>query len=204
MKKYTCQKKYIVLVLMPLLFLMELNHLFAQETGFTYQGLLTENGAPANGIYDLRFRLFDALVNGDQVANTITRTPVTVKDGPCNDVDFGDFRWEASRLEIGIRASGSTRPHSANAAPGIVTGPALHAAFAGGLSGSDRDGHDDLHPRFGRLSRRQREQSGKAQRICWTADSPPLPALHPPHDRPKWLEAPWQQRDERGVNFPDA
>ena len=114
MKKHTCQKKYIVLALMPLLFLMELNHLFAQETGFTYQGLLTENGGPANGIYDLRFRLFDALVNGNQVANTITRTPVTVKDGLCNaTLDFGGvFDGKNRWLEIGIRASGSTEAYT--------------------------------------------------------------------------------------------
>src|SRR5437870_7471033 len=31
----------------------------AQTTAFTYQGKLTDGGAPANGTYDLQFTLFD-------------------------------------------------------------------------------------------------------------------------------------------------
>ena len=36
----------------------------AQGTAFTYQGLLDDGGAPANGTYDFRFRPFNALTNG--------------------------------------------------------------------------------------------------------------------------------------------
>ena len=32
----------------------------AQTTAFTYQGQLTEAGTPANGSYDLQFKLFDS------------------------------------------------------------------------------------------------------------------------------------------------
>ena len=33
-------------------------HSEAQGTAFTYQGRLNDNGAPANGIYDLQFRIY--------------------------------------------------------------------------------------------------------------------------------------------------
>ena len=34
---------------------------FAQGTAFTYQGLLNDDASPANGSYDLRFAIYDAL-----------------------------------------------------------------------------------------------------------------------------------------------
>ncbi|MDO8631844.1 MAG: hypothetical protein Q7R41_15260, partial [Phycisphaerales bacterium] len=34
---------------------------------FTYQGQLKSDGAPATGLHDLRFRLFDAAVGGAPV-----------------------------------------------------------------------------------------------------------------------------------------
>ena len=33
-------------------------------TAFTYQGQLKSDGSPANGLHDMRFRLFDAAVGG--------------------------------------------------------------------------------------------------------------------------------------------
>jgi hypothetical protein len=39
----------------------------AQTTAFTYQGRLTDMGAPASGSYDLQFLLYDALTDGTQI-----------------------------------------------------------------------------------------------------------------------------------------
>ena len=36
-------------------------------TAFTYQGRLSDGGLPANGAYDLRFALFDAASDGNQI-----------------------------------------------------------------------------------------------------------------------------------------
>ena len=44
----------------------------AQTSVFTYQGRLTFQGYSANGNYDLTFKLFDALANGNQLGSTIT------------------------------------------------------------------------------------------------------------------------------------
>src|SRR5215510_2208313 len=53
----------------------------AQSTSFTYQGKLSENGSPANGVYLMEFRLFDALSAGSQQGSTITLGSVTVTNG---------------------------------------------------------------------------------------------------------------------------
>src|SRR5882757_2850482 len=39
----------------------------AQGTAFTYQGRLSDGGAPANGNYDLRFTIYNAATNGNVV-----------------------------------------------------------------------------------------------------------------------------------------
>ena len=58
-----------------------------QGTAFTYQGQLTDNGARAQGTYDLRFRLYDAANAGNQLGADVTMAPVAVADGllrtPC-------------------------------------------------------------------------------------------------------------------------
>jgi hypothetical protein len=52
---------------------------YAQSsTAFTYQGFLRDNGAPANGTYDLRFALYDALSGGNQIGSIVTVEDVVV------------------------------------------------------------------------------------------------------------------------------
>jgi len=75
-------------------------------TAFTYQGKLTDGGAPANGNYDLKFTLFDAATNGNQVGVTLTNVAIAVSNGLfTTTLDFGadafsgDTRW----LEIGVQ-----------------------------------------------------------------------------------------------------
>jgi len=41
-------------------------------TAFTYQGVLTDNGNPADGSYDLQFKLYDAASGGQQVGSTFS------------------------------------------------------------------------------------------------------------------------------------
>src|SRR5947209_5987395 len=53
----------------------------AASAPFTYQGHLLNQGFPANGSYEFRFTLFDALTSGDAVASPITNSVVTVSNG---------------------------------------------------------------------------------------------------------------------------
>jgi hypothetical protein len=82
---------------------------FAQGTAFTYQGRLNDGGAPANGAYDFRFRLFDALTNGSfsggnkfldavGVSNGLFAVTLAFRPAALN----GNARW----LEIGVKTSG--------------------------------------------------------------------------------------------------
>ncbi|MCG3125290.1 MAG: hypothetical protein CHACPFDD_00108 [Phycisphaerae bacterium] len=80
-----------------------------QSTGFTYQGSLEDAGAPANGNYDLTFKLFDAATNGAQQGSTVTLTGHAVTDGLFSaNVDFGlsPFSDGANRwLEISVNGT---------------------------------------------------------------------------------------------------
>lgn len=82
----------------------------AQTTAFTYQGKLSDARAPANGQYDLEFKLFDAA--NTQVGAPLTREDVQVASGSFTvTLDFGQSPFvsgAASMLEIGVRPGTST------------------------------------------------------------------------------------------------
>lgn len=83
----------------------------AQSSAFTYQGKLSENGTPANGTYDLQFKLFDALAGGTQIGATVIRDDVAVTNGIFTvALDFGAAAFPGANrwLEIGARAGVST------------------------------------------------------------------------------------------------
>ncbi len=80
---------------------------FAQTSALNYQGRLTEAGNPANGAFQMQFKLFDSLGGAGQVGSTITDVPVTVSQGVFSvKLDFGSsaFSSGANRwLEIAVR-----------------------------------------------------------------------------------------------------
>ncbi len=105
-------------VFVLLLILVSAGPSFAQSTAFTYQGKLSNNSLPANGAYDMQFKLFDALASGNQVGATLTfdgigmNPPtvsvttgiftVTLDFGPCSTCFNGAARF----LEIAVRPTG--------------------------------------------------------------------------------------------------
>jgi trimeric autotransporter adhesin len=81
----------------------------AQGTAFTYQGRLVENGAPANGMYDLRFTMHDTSSGGNPVGAVVTNIATRVNNGLFTvtldfgaDVFTGPERW----LELGVKSNG--------------------------------------------------------------------------------------------------
>jgi hypothetical protein len=79
-------------------------------TAFTYQGRLTEAEAPANGSYDLEFKLFDAASGGSQVGSTVTLGSVGVTNGLFTaSLDFGTGVFAGNRrwLQMGVRPGGT-------------------------------------------------------------------------------------------------
>ena len=75
-------------------------------TAWTYQGRLIDANSPADGLYDLQFRLFDDPCTGTQQAGTIEVNDLDVIDGYFTvELDFGSifFNGDARWLEIGVR-----------------------------------------------------------------------------------------------------
>jgi len=114
----------------------------AQTTAFTYQGKLTDAGNPANGNYDLQFKLFDALSGGTQQGATLVRNPVAASAGVFTvTLDFGAnvFSGADRYLEIGVRPAGSVNAYTVLAPrqPVTPTPYAIRSMNATQLGGVD-------------------------------------------------------------------
>lgn len=86
------------------------SHAAPLGSAFTYQGRLTEGGAPANGSYNLRLELFDSDVGPNHIGNILTNAGVSVTNGLFTTaLDFGSapFNGTALWLQIGVRTNGS-------------------------------------------------------------------------------------------------
>src|ERR1043166_2525433 len=112
-------------------------NLFAQGTAFTYQGRLNNNGAPANGTYDLLFTIYasapgtnDAFANQTNAATVLSNGlfTTTLNFGP--GIFTGEERW----LEIAVRPSGSSTYTNLNPRQKITATP--YAVTASNITGS--------------------------------------------------------------------
>jgi hypothetical protein len=116
-----------------------------QGTGFTYQGLLNNNGVPSSGSYDLTFKLFNAPTAGSQGGITLTNSATTVSNGLFIAVlDFGNgvFSGTSYWLEIAVRTNGNgafttLSPRQAiTPSPYAIYSPTAGAATTAGTAGS--------------------------------------------------------------------
>jgi hypothetical protein len=82
---------------------------FAQtSTTFTYQGVLRESGAAANGSFEMDFSLWDALSGGAQVGATVNAPAQGVADGLFSiELDFGAAAFGDSQFWLEIAVDGS-------------------------------------------------------------------------------------------------
>ena len=79
---------------------------YSQTTAFTYQGRLTDGGSPANGNFQMQFKLYDSLAAGSQIGSTLSNVPVTVANGDfATKLDFGAVALSGANrwLEIAVR-----------------------------------------------------------------------------------------------------
>jgi hypothetical protein len=82
----------------------------AQGTAFTYQGVLTDNGAPANGVCDLAFTLFNASSGGSPVGARNVVNDFAVTNGLLTvPLDFGTAPFDGSDrwLQVAVRPGAS-------------------------------------------------------------------------------------------------
>jgi hypothetical protein len=78
---------------------------------FVYQGFLRDGNAPANGVYEIHFRLYDAGTNGTMVAAEIVEPSLAVTNGVfAATLDFGQgvFAGDARWLELAAGKPGDT------------------------------------------------------------------------------------------------
>jgi len=109
----------------------------AQGTAFTYQGRLNDGTSPANGIYDLRFTIYDSPGGGLIVGGPLTNAPTGASNGLFTvTLDFGSgvFTGPARWLEIGVRTNGSVTVYQALSPRQPLTATP-YAATAGNVTG---------------------------------------------------------------------
>lgn len=89
-----------------ILAVMSVKSIVAQTTSFNFQGRLNDGSSPANGQYDLQFKLWDAITAGGQIGPTLSRPGLTLVNGVFSTtLDWGasayggGFRF----LEIGVK-----------------------------------------------------------------------------------------------------
>lgn len=91
-------------ILTPAMVLSLASMTFAQSTEFTYQGRLMESGAPADGLFDMRVRLFDVPTGGTPIT-VLCADDVDVIDGLFTvPLDFGDaINGDERYLEFAVK-----------------------------------------------------------------------------------------------------
>jgi hypothetical protein len=106
----------LILAMALMLCLVGLSRAAPIGTAFTYQGRLTEDGNPADGLYDFQFKLFDDpnVILGNQVGTTIDMDDVEVNDGYFTVVlDFGPYAFDGNArwLEITVVQNEGAAPN---------------------------------------------------------------------------------------------
>src|SRR5437763_284341 len=108
----------------------------AQGTAFVYQGHLTDSSAPANGLYDFKFTIFDSSGGPTSVGSPITTNLVPVTNGLFTvalDFGAGVFTGPDRYLEIGVRTNGPGALTTLSPREKIAAVP--YAILAGSISG---------------------------------------------------------------------
>lgn len=102
-----------------------------QIPDFVYQGRLEQSGVPANGNFDLSFRLYDAASGGNQLGATINQADYPVTDGLFSvSLAFpGAFSGEQLYLEVSVEGT-PMLPRQA-----VATAPVSQFTLSGGISG---------------------------------------------------------------------
>lgn len=101
----------ITFALLGLAACLHVNPASAQNVGtsFTYQGRLQDAGQPANGLFDLQFRLFSDAATTSTIYPTVSLEDIPVQDGVFSvNLDFGNaYNGQTRWLSIAVRDGAS-------------------------------------------------------------------------------------------------
>ena len=124
---------------------VEVSEAAPMGTAFTYQGRLMNANAPAEGLYDFQFKLYDDAntITGNQQGSTIDINDLEVIDGYFTvELDFNSpsaFNGYARWLEIAIRPGESNDPNDfGTLSPRQELTPTPYAIYAE-TAGTDND-----------------------------------------------------------------
>ncbi len=93
------------------------------STGWTYQGRLQENGAPASAEYDLRFTLFDAPSLGAAIGSSLCFDGVVPSEGLFSvTLDFGASAFDGSARWMQIEVRSNAIPGDCSSGPYTLLG----------------------------------------------------------------------------------
>lgn len=112
MKNYA-RKLLVGLALLALVTVVDsqISTALAQGTAFTYQGRLQNNGAAADGTFNLQFLLYTNSSGGVTVAGPVVTNGVAISNGLFTvTMDFGAAVWDGATnwLEIGVETNGGS------------------------------------------------------------------------------------------------
>jgi hypothetical protein len=125
-------------LLLLAVFNLPFSAVFGQGTAFTYQGRLNNNGSPANGLYDFRFKLYF-----DPLGNTQTGSSYLTNAIPANNglftvaIDFGPGIFAGSNywLEVDVRTNNAADYSVLTPLQAVTPTPeAIFAESANGLA----------------------------------------------------------------------
>ena len=89
---------------------------FGQGNAFSFQGRLNDGTNPANGSYDLQFRLYDAIAGGTQIGAVVARPNTTLINGVFSvALDFGATAFNNPNsifIEIAVRPNGNPNAYT--------------------------------------------------------------------------------------------
>ena len=90
--------------------LIQLPMAFGQGSAFTYQGHLTDDGSPANGLYDFRFKLYSDSLGNTQVGVSYLANGIPTTNGLFTvAIDYGAAIFTGSNywLEVDVKTNGA-------------------------------------------------------------------------------------------------
>lgn len=103
----------------------------AQGSAFTYQGRLQSNGAPINGLYDLRFKLFLDALGNNQAGGTLLTNGFPVTNGLFMvALDFGAGVFNSSNYWLGISVKTNGAAAYVDLTPLQALTPVPYAVYA--------------------------------------------------------------------------
>lgn len=112
---------------------------FALAQSFTYQGYLREGGVPANGAFNLTFKLFNAASGGVQVGSTITLDETGVANGLFTvELNFGATAFTGADRWLEMAVNGTTLT------PRVKITAAPLASFSQNTRGITVDGSNNV------------------------------------------------------------